>query len=136
MPQATNILYIDDSQLHLDAVRAALASAPQYRLSLAANLSEALSRVSLHTFDIVVVDYLMPGASGADILRAIKGHPNLAQARCFLYTTDRTAHVDYARLGFDGTFTNKGDTSSLLRQLDPVARMLQLKRLAKKARAS
>ena len=131
---ATNlicILYIDDSPAQLEAVRAALPS-EAYQVRTALTVHEALEQLQDGAVDLVLIDYIMPNNSGAEVLKILKQQkPSNPNTRFFLYTTDKAAHLDYQKLGFDGAFTLKGHSDSLLPQLTPLARFIKLRRMSR-----
>jgi len=72
-----NILVVDDEADVLEALARALRLAG-HTVSMAANASDALKLCSDHSFDIAVVDYIMPAMSGIELLNEIRGyHPTV-----------------------------------------------------------
>jgi CheY-like chemotaxis protein len=129
METTIGVLYIDDSPAFLETLGQTL-SAGGYRVKLAINVNEALSHLQESSFDVIIIDYLMPELTGAEVLKLLKERASQPQkTRYFLYTTDTAAHLSCSRFGFDGAFTLKGNPESLLAQLEPVARLIRLKRM-------
>ncbi len=124
------ILYLDDSAAALDAVDMALDPA-LYKLKTATTLGEALPW--LHDADIVIVDFHMPGINGAEAvtqLRARAGHP---PPDFYLYTTDTAVAMSFRAHGFDGAFTDKGNTQTLVSKLATAARLIKMRKLRSEA---
>ncbi|WP_347987064.1 response regulator [Methylomonas sp. AM2-LC] len=67
--QNINILIVDDEPNVLKSLSRLLR---QYSLSVANNSEEALSLAKLHSFDLVISDYRMPGINGVDFLILFK----------------------------------------------------------------
>ncbi len=116
-----SILYVDDSQAQLDAMREALASSP-YKLTTASTLDEAKERMSRSKPELVIIDYHMPRISGDEYLRSLRPLA-LENTRFYLYTTDANAFRRHREMGFDGVLMLKGK-SPVLAQIDAVARFL------------
>src|SRR5688572_17422451 len=102
-----SILYIDDSPAQLASVREALAPRG-FLIKTAQNLTEAIAQLDAGPVDVVLIDYIMPGQSGAEVLRALKQRGGAPSTRYFLYTTDTKATLDYHAMGFDGALIMKG----------------------------
>jgi CheY-like chemotaxis protein len=124
-----SILYIDDSPTHLESVKQTL-TAKGYELRTASNVTEALVHLKDGVVEIVIIDYLMPGMTGAEVLQELKKQnlPN-KEIRYLLYTTDIKIHLEYHKLGFDGALILKGNHSALLEQLDPIIRYQKLRKI-------
>jgi CheY-like chemotaxis protein len=62
---------------------------------------EALGAMSESRYDLVVLDYMMPGMDGADVLRAMAGHPTTAAVPVVVLTAAADPAVDHRvrRLG-------------------------------------
>jgi CheY-like chemotaxis protein len=128
------ILYLDDSDVQLGAVRDALSVTGQ-RVVVAETLSEAMSK--LDGVDLVIIDYHMPMIDGAHALRALKQRlPIHATPLFYLYTTDTEVAVSFKQLGFDGAFTRKGDPETLRTQFQAACRLLKLKRFRRERASS
>jgi putative two-component system response regulator len=71
------VLIVDDDESVRDALGRLLANAG-YRCTLAASTSEARARLSDGAFAIALVDVMMPGETGIDLLSDLTRHPDLA----------------------------------------------------------
>jgi CheY-like chemotaxis protein len=128
----TCILYLDDSWTQLESVRQALAS-KGHEVRTALTVEEALACMEDGRVELGLIDFHMPGTSGAEALQAIRSRANPpASVRFFIYTTDNRAQADYRKLSFQGAILRKGDMDALLAQLDPVLRLLALTKLARR----
>jgi two-component system, OmpR family, KDP operon response regulator KdpE len=72
------VLVVDDEPQILRALRAAL-KGHGYDVQTAADGEEALDALALHPPDIVILDLVMPGKSGFDVVREVRGWSQSAQ---------------------------------------------------------
>ena len=70
-----HILIIDDDERLRDLIGRFLAD-QGYRVSLAASAEEARAGLEVVRHDLLVVDVMMPGESGLDLVRALKADPD------------------------------------------------------------
>jgi DNA-binding NtrC family response regulator len=68
---AERILIVDDEPFNLDLLAQELRELG-YTVDLAREGAEALARVESHRPDLVLLDYMMPGMSGLDVLRELR----------------------------------------------------------------
>jgi CheY-like chemotaxis protein len=68
-----NILVVDDEIDVLEALARALRIAG-HTLATAASAADALQLCADHTFDVVVLDYIMPSMSGIELLNKIRAY--------------------------------------------------------------
>ena len=71
------VLIVDDTPLNLKLL-GDLLGAKGYMVSTAANGEEALAKLASHIPDIILLDVMMPGLSGYDVCRRIRGEPRTA----------------------------------------------------------
>ncbi|HET6403670.1 MAG TPA: response regulator [Candidatus Thermoplasmatota archaeon] len=74
-----HILLVEDNPADADLVREAFASADTVRISVARTGEEALRLLAGPKPDLVLLDLQLPGMSGFDVLRAIKGERAMRQ---------------------------------------------------------
>jgi serine/threonine-protein kinase len=129
------ILVIDDSDVMLSRIRRAL-EADGYDVTTTTR-SVGTARY-ITTCDLAIVDYHMPGIDGGTVIESLQAAAAASKVQreqsClfYLYTSDPAIAKDYARLGFDGCFVDKGDEDALVRQVRAVFRMLAMRALQKK----
>ena len=124
------ILIIDDSEVLLERAKRALAAAG-YVVTTTTQASGNARHIPNH--DLVLIDFHMPGIDGGTVITALRAARS-KEHHClfYLYTSDAQIEADYAKLGFDGLLLNKGDDEALVRQVDAVARIVQLRMLRSK----
>jgi CheY-like chemotaxis protein len=125
------ILVIDDSEVMLARIKRALA-AEGYTVT---TTSQAVGNARhIPTSDLVIIDFHMPGIDGGTVITSLRSAAAAMARPClfYLYTSDPKVTASYAKLGFDGCFTEKGDEQALVRQVRAVFRMLQMRALSKK----
>jgi two-component system, OmpR family, phosphate regulon response regulator OmpR len=86
---APHLLLVDDDMRILELLSRYL-SDHGYRVSTASNALEARSRLGRFSFDLLVLDVMMPGESGLDLARSIRTGSNVP----ILMLTARTETVD------------------------------------------
>lgn len=69
------ILLVDDDSVYLNILRDALSVA--YDVVPVSSAMQAVTYLSGHRPDLIILDYSMPGISGPDLFRMIKGEPEL-----------------------------------------------------------
>jgi two-component system phosphate regulon response regulator OmpR len=70
--QDSHVLVVDDDE-RLRALLQRYLSSNGYRVTTAANAAEARALMKGMAFDLLIVDVMMPGESGLDLTRAIRG---------------------------------------------------------------
>ena len=77
MSDSPKVLVVDDTPANVKLL-ADLLAAKGFGVATAANGEEALAQVAKATPDIVLLDVMMPGMSGYDVCRRIRGEPATA----------------------------------------------------------
>jgi CheY-like chemotaxis protein len=115
------ILVVDDEPLIAQLVAETLA-AEGYEVETASNGREALEKITLRSFDLVLCDLRMPELDGVGLYRALeKGHADLLQRIAFV--TGTTEPPDYSRFLKETAVPvlhkpfNLGDLERFVRQL-------------------
>jgi CheY-like chemotaxis protein len=92
-PTATaKVLIVDDEPLLRELMRVALVG--EYAIEEAGSVSEAIEVARDFRPDVALIDVMMPGGSGLEIIRHLNADPRLRHARClvvsaFAAETDR-----------------------------------------------
>ena len=69
--QTASLLVVDDNEMNRDMLSRRL-TRQGYEVTTAANGQEALNLIGRHKFDVVLLDVLMPGISGTEVLRQLR----------------------------------------------------------------
>lgn len=83
MPRVATVLICDDQQTIRELVRAALAESG-HEVVEAVDASEALSLARERRPAVVILDVVLPGRSGLDVLEDLRHEPALAEMRVIL----------------------------------------------------
>jgi two-component system, cell cycle response regulator DivK len=85
-----SVLIVEDNALVIEMYRSALKSL-NVQLYEARNGDDALRLAATHSPALVIMDILLPGASGYDVLKKIKALPNASHAPVLAVTNSATA---------------------------------------------
>lgn len=94
-PSGRRILVVDDEP-HILRVLGTVLGERGYGVTIATDGSEGLDELAADDFDLVILDLMMPGASGLEILSRIRSDPQRADTPVIILTakgqdTDREA---------------------------------------------
>lgn len=109
-------LIIDDSKVSRMFIRRYLQELrPDWQLTEAGNSDEALTLVALQTFDVVSVDYNMPGMSGLELAAVLQQ----SLPGCFigLVTANIQKSTELATLQLGCNYYKKPINEDMIRQL-------------------
>lgn len=100
---AKRVLYVDDNEINLRVV-AALMEALGVVVTCCITPHEALNLLEREAFDVIFTDIQMPGLSGSDLLREVRGRsgPNRTAPVLALTADLSRTGAQYCELGFDG----------------------------------
>ena len=82
-----DILVVDDSRVMRDMVIACLRGLPGAQFIHAGSGLEAIERLSLSAFDLVVLDLNMPDIGGIEVLEFVRGQDKLRELPIVVVTT-------------------------------------------------
>ena len=83
----TKLLIVDDSKVMRDMIAACLRPLAGVGFELAASGLEAIERLSLSDFALVVLDLNMPDIGGIEVVEFIRGQDKLARLPILIVTT-------------------------------------------------
>ena len=94
-PGSGRILVVDDEP-HIRRVLSAILGSNGYQVTMASDGTEGLAELGSEEVDLVILDLMMPGASGLEILSKIRADPLRAETPVIILTakgqdTDRDA---------------------------------------------
>lgn len=123
-PGRGRVLIVDDSEIILSRDRLRLMSEGYEVRTTTQTVGIAKY---LRGTDVVLLDFHMPGIDGVAVLRSLKAAADDAglSPLFYLYTSDAVRAGEYAELGFDGVIRNKGDTESLVLQIEAAFRVFR-----------
>jgi two-component system chemotaxis response regulator CheY len=81
------ILVVDDSKVMRDMIIACLRAEPGLSFTHAASGLEAIEKLSLQPFDVVVLDLNMPDIGGIEVLEFVRGQDQLKRLPIVIVTT-------------------------------------------------
>jgi CheY-like chemotaxis protein len=116
----TQILIVEDHATMREAMRMVLEH-EGFAIREAADGAAALSMVRQQQPDLVFLDLNIPGTSGADVLRELKGDPETRDVRVIIVTaTGEEGREQVISLGADEYFTKPFSPLALLRTVERV----------------
>ncbi|HKX19415.1 MAG TPA: response regulator [bacterium] len=120
------VLLVEDDPLLRKAAESALRR-DGFRVLAAANGEEALQSVAREVPDLVLLDLVMPGIQGYDVLRALKGDPATAHVPVVILTNlGQGADVERAMQAGAAAYAIKAELA--LRELTGLVRKVLLTR--------
>ncbi|MFZ5795810.1 MAG: response regulator [Sphingomonas sp.] len=132
-PATGTILAIDDSRASLSVLGQRLGQL-DYRTALSDNGSEGLDLIAARGFDLVLLDMVMPGMSGLQVLHEIRSNADTADLPVIMMTghRDPAAAIDGLAAGADDHVAKPLDfdvlAARIARVLARARRITELKR--------
>ena len=123
----TQILVVDDSKVMRDMVVACLRGIPGTTFTPAGSGLEAIERLSLEPFQLMVLDLNMPDIGGIEVIEFVRGQENLRQLPIVVVTTrgDETSREHALAAGASRFMTKPFTPDAIQREvralLDPAA---------------
>jgi CheY-like chemotaxis protein len=119
VPDSTRVLVVDDNEMNRDILSRRL-QRRGYSVNAAHDGEAALSAISRGTFDIVLLDVMMPGLSGYEVLERIRKTYSLAELPVIMATSkDRGEDVVRAlRIGANDYVTKPVDFEVLVARME------------------
>src|SRR5215208_7127825 len=98
MPEPPRILLVEDEPALRELMKVALGAG--YDFVEAGDLEEALELVRSQVPDVVMLDVMLPGGSGLDLLRVVRTEPELAGVRVVVVSAWQSADDRQVALEF------------------------------------
>jgi DNA-binding NarL/FixJ family response regulator len=122
-PKGISILLVDDHPIVRQGYRRVLENQRDFEVvAEAENAAGAYSAFKAHTPDIVVMDISMPGASGLEAIRNIRGRDGHARILVFSMHSEASLVKAAFNAGAGGYVTKSSDPAALIRAIRSVAR--------------
>jgi len=121
------ILVVDDFSTMRRIIRNLLRELGFTNFDEAEDGVQALQKLRLRPFDLVVSDWNMPNMQGIDLLRAIRADPKLRHTPVLMVTAEakRENILEAAKAGVNGYIVKPFNAETLREKLDAVFRRLQ-----------
>jgi two-component system chemotaxis response regulator CheY len=116
----TDVLVVDDSKVMRDMVVACLRARDGLRFTHAASGLEAIERLSLGAFDLVVLDLNMPDIGGIEVVEFIRAQDKLRELPVLIVTTrgDESSREQALRAGASAFMTKPFTPEGILGEVE------------------
>ncbi|WP_037281099.1 HD domain-containing phosphohydrolase [Rubellimicrobium mesophilum] len=103
-----DLCVIEDNPVNLRVLKGVIASVPGWNAEGFQCPLAALERCARTVFDLVLVDYQMPGLDGVEVIRRLRAMPNFASVPTVMITADQDRDLRIAAIRAGATdFLNK-----------------------------
>lgn len=121
-----NVLVVDDEP-DISALVAYHLARESYRVRTVSDGEEALEALQRERPDLMILDLMLPGISGLDLLRRLREEPQFRALPVILLTAraDETERVEGLRLGADDYVTKPFSPSELVLRVGAVLRRVR-----------
>ncbi|HEX8910164.1 MAG TPA: response regulator [Anaeromyxobacteraceae bacterium] len=115
----SDVLVVDDSKVMRDMIVACLRAQAGLEFIHAASGLEAIERLSLHPFDLVLLDLNMPDIGGVEVVEFIRGQDKLRALPIVVITTrgDEASRARALAAGADRFMTKPFTPEALIREV-------------------
>jgi len=93
MNSTNKILIVDDSDANLNLLKGILRKTKTYKVATAKDGKSALTKIRSQKFDIILLDYVMPGMNGLEVCIEIKKDKNNSKTPIIFLTADHTEEI-------------------------------------------
>ncbi len=113
------ILVVDDSKVMRDMIVACLRAQPGFEFAHAASGLEAIERLSLTPFDLVVLDLNMPDIGGIEVVEFVRSQDTLRSLPVLIVTTrgDEASRARALEAGASRFMTKPFTPEGILREV-------------------
>ena len=117
MPERQTILVIDDEKANLKILSELFKS--KVNIILAKNGAQGIEKAMKFKPDVILLDIIMPGMSGFEVLEVMKSNESLAGIKVLVVSAAEKAKVaQVMSLGVDGLIEKPFENSELIRKVD------------------
>ncbi|MFA5937684.1 MAG: response regulator [Candidatus Paceibacterota bacterium] len=113
MTKTTRVMIVDDSPILRSTMRTVLERSGYQITGEAGNADEAYALYGKERPDLVLLDILLPGESGLDILRKLKATDSTAQVLIITAVNQEAVNEEAKQLGARGILYKPFDPSEL-----------------------
>ena len=115
------VLYIDDDETNHDIAQRILDRAPfEMDITHADNATEGMAKAREWIPDLILMDFHMPGMSGADAVRELRDEASLSHTRFIAVTADIYSRDEFEDAGCDHYLTKPVRKNMLLQAIREV----------------
>ncbi len=120
--QHTRVLYIDDEAANRALLLAYGQLRPDLQLSVSEDGPSGLNQARQMRPDILLIDMMMPGLNGVQVLQKVRADPLLQATPCVAVSANamQTQIDDALEAGFDGYLTKPLAAGDLFREIDRI----------------
>ncbi len=113
------VLVVDDSKVMRDMVVACLRPYPNLAFTHASSGLEAIERLSLKPYDLIVLDLNMPDIGGIEVVEFVRGQDTLRHLPIVIVTTrgDEASRVKALEAGADRFMTKPFTPDAILAEV-------------------
>lgn len=113
------VLVVDDDQFQRSVLRKLL-MAEHFELRFAENGVDGLELIRRRQFDLILLDLMMPGMSGLDVMKYLRRHPEMAVAPVIIVSGEHEKEVvvECLKLGASGYVVKPYTRKTLLEKID------------------
>ncbi|MGA7118668.1 MAG: response regulator [Polyangiaceae bacterium] len=114
------ILVVDDSRVMRDMIVACLRPHGDFAFTQASSGLEAIERMSLKSFDLIVLDLNMPDIGGLEVLEFVRGQDKLRSIPIIVVTTrgDEASRSRSLQAGATRFMTKPFTPDAILREVE------------------
>jgi DNA-binding response OmpR family regulator len=116
-----NVLLVEDEARIADFIQRGM-KAEGWQVCVAAHGEAALALIEAESFDVIVLDLMLPGISGQDVCRRLRAKKNLTPVLMLTALGDVEDRVSGLRMGADDYLVKPFDFDELLARIEALAR--------------